>query len=205
MPFAAGRRDHVPGTSARDVCERPPRRAGTSTRSARVSSGSWSTTATRLPAGCCRSSFGPLGVEAVSVERLRVGLRGTCRRGSARRSRGAKRLVPMVNADFGAVFDRSAERLLPDRRHRPRGAGRPGSCCCTCADLRRAAVRGKVAVPINATSQIEKLVGKRPRGGAYTRLPHRADARLRRARGGLRRERSAVAMRSRASALRTTR
>ena len=66
----------------------------------------------------------------------------------------------MVNADFGAVFDRSAERLyLIDE------TGREVPLDQTLLMYLRLigsnGHRGKVAVPINTTSQIENLVGDR--------------------------------------------
>ncbi len=102
---------------------------------------------------------GPLGVEAVTAHafesdsgHLPARLRETIE--------GATRLVPMVNADFGAVFDRSAERLyLIDE------TGREVPLDQTLLMYLRLigsnGHRGKVAVPINTTSQIENLVGDR--------------------------------------------
>jgi mannose-1-phosphate guanylyltransferase/phosphomannomutase len=73
---------------------------------------------------------------------------------------GAMRLVPMVNADFGAVFDRSAERIyLIDETGREIP---PEQVLLMYLRLVAAnGYEGKVAVPINATSQIENLVGDR--------------------------------------------
>ena len=51
-----GRLDHLSGAGARELRERPARRARRRRRSARAASGSSSTTATRPAATCCRSS-----------------------------------------------------------------------------------------------------------------------------------------------------
>ena len=101
--------------------------------------------------------LGPLGVEAVTahafesdIGHLPARLRETIE--------GATRLVQAVNADFGAVFDRSAERIyLIDE------AGRevpPEQALLLYLRLIGAnGYRGRVAVPINTTSQIENLIG----------------------------------------------
>jgi mannose-1-phosphate guanylyltransferase/phosphomannomutase len=103
--------------------------------------------------------LGPLGVEAVTSHafesdsgRLPARLRETIE--------GAMRLVPMVSADFGAVFDRSAERIyLIDETGREIP---PEQVLLMYLQLVAASgYAGKVAVPINATSQIENLVGDR--------------------------------------------
>jgi mannose-1-phosphate guanylyltransferase/phosphomannomutase len=103
--------------------------------------------------------LGPLGVEAVTSHafesdsgHLPARLRETIE--------GAMRLVPMVNADFGAVFDRSAERIyLIDETGREIP---PEQVLLMYLSLVAAnGYQGKVAVPINATSQIENLVGDR--------------------------------------------
>jgi mannose-1-phosphate guanylyltransferase/phosphomannomutase len=103
--------------------------------------------------------LGPLGVEAVTSHafesdsgHLPARLRETIE--------GAMRLVPMVNADFGAVFDRSAERIyLIDETGREIP---PEQVLLMYLRLVAAnGYEGKVAVPINATSQIENLVGDR--------------------------------------------
>ncbi len=101
--------------------------------------------------------LGPLGVEAVTahafesdIGHLPARLRETIE--------GATRLVQAVNADFGAVFDRSSERIyLIDE------AGRevpPEQALLLYLRLIGAnGYRGRVAVPINTTSQIEHLIG----------------------------------------------
>jgi mannose-1-phosphate guanylyltransferase/phosphomannomutase len=71
----------------------------------------------------------------------------------------AKRLVAAVNADFGAVFDRSAERIyLIDELGREVP---PDQALLLYLRLISATGRrGKIVVPINTTSQIESLVGE---------------------------------------------
>jgi mannose-1-phosphate guanylyltransferase/phosphomannomutase len=103
--------------------------------------------------------LGPLGVEAVTAHafesdsgHLPARLRETID--------GATRLVAAVNADFGAVFDRSAERiyLIDD-------AGRevpPEQALLLYLSLIASSGRqGRVAVPINTTSQVENIVRDR--------------------------------------------
>jgi mannose-1-phosphate guanylyltransferase/phosphomannomutase len=71
----------------------------------------------------------------------------------------AKRLVAAVNADFGAVFDRSAERIyLIDELG---GAVPPDLALLLYLRLIASnGHHGKVVVPINTTSQVESLVGE---------------------------------------------
>jgi mannose-1-phosphate guanylyltransferase/phosphomannomutase len=103
--------------------------------------------------------LGPLGVEAVTAHAFESDTGSTPGR-LAETIDQAQRLVGAVNADFGAVFDRSAERIyLIDERGREvrpdQGlllylkllAGRDGG--------------GKIVVPITATSQVEEVVGDR--------------------------------------------
>ena len=71
----------------------------------------------------------------------------------------AQRLVEAVNADFGAVFDRSAERLfLIDETGRE---VRPDQALLLYLHLLAISTTGKIAVPITATSQVEEVVGDR--------------------------------------------
>jgi mannose-1-phosphate guanylyltransferase/phosphomannomutase len=103
--------------------------------------------------------LGPLGVEAVTAHafesdsgHLPARLRALIE--------GATRLVPAVDADLGVVFDRSAERLylldetgreiLPDQ-----------ALLLYLRLIASNGYQGKVAVPINATSQIEHIVENR--------------------------------------------
>jgi mannose-1-phosphate guanylyltransferase/phosphomannomutase len=102
--------------------------------------------------------FGPLGVEAVTAH----GFESDVGSGSTRLHETigqAKRLVSAVGADLGAVFDRPGERLyLIDERGREvpvdlalllflRLIGSNGR-------------RGKLALPITVTSQVDQLVGE---------------------------------------------
>jgi mannose-1-phosphate guanylyltransferase/phosphomannomutase len=70
----------------------------------------------------------------------------------------AQRLVEPVNADFGAVFDRSAERIyLIDETGRE---VRPDQALLLYLYLlARRGTGGKIVVPITATSQVEEVVG----------------------------------------------
>jgi mannose-1-phosphate guanylyltransferase / phosphomannomutase len=72
---------------------------------------------------------------------------------------GAKRLVAAVNADFGAVFDRSAERIyLIDELGREVPAEQ--ALLLYLRLISSNGHRGKVVVPINTTSQVEGLAGE---------------------------------------------
>jgi mannose-1-phosphate guanylyltransferase / phosphomannomutase len=101
--------------------------------------------------------LGPLGVETVTshafesdVGHLPARLRETIE--------GATRLVQAVNADLGAVFDRSAERIyLIDERG---NEVPPDQALLLYVRLLSAnGYHGRIAVPVNATSQVERLVG----------------------------------------------
>ena len=92
---------------------------------------------------------------------VRVGLRAPAGAARARRSTARRGSSPAVDADFGAVFDRSAERIyLIDEGGREVPA-RPGAAPLPAPDRARTAAAASVAVPINATSQVEELVGDR--------------------------------------------
>jgi mannose-1-phosphate guanylyltransferase/phosphomannomutase len=102
--------------------------------------------------------LGPLGVEVVTahafesdVGHLPARIRETIE--------AATRLVQAVNADLGAVFDRSAERIfLIDEMGRE---VQPEQALLLYLRLMGSnGYHGRVAVPINATSQIEQLVGE---------------------------------------------
>jgi mannose-1-phosphate guanylyltransferase/phosphomannomutase len=100
--------------------------------------------------------FGSLGVEAVTAHAFESDV------GSAPARFGAtldyaQRLVEAVNADFGAVFDRSAERLfLIDETGRE---VRPDQALLLYLHLLTLNSTGTIAVPITATSQVEEVVG----------------------------------------------
>jgi len=101
--------------------------------------------------------LGPLGVEAVTSHAFESDTGSTPGR-LAETIDQAQRLVAAVNADFGAVFDRSAERIyLLDERGRE---VRPDQALLLYLKLLRGE-GGKVVVPITATSQVEEVVGGR--------------------------------------------
>jgi mannose-1-phosphate guanylyltransferase / phosphomannomutase len=103
--------------------------------------------------------LGPLGVEFVASHAFESDSSSTPTR-LAETIDQAQRLVAAVNADFGAVFDRSAERLyLIDERGRE---VRPDQALLLY--LKLIADRGDtgtIVVPITATSQVEEVVGSR--------------------------------------------
>jgi len=103
--------------------------------------------------------LGPLGVEAVTSHAFEsdsghvpARLRETID--------GAKSLVSAINADFGAVFDRSAERIyLIDENGREIA---PDQALLLYVKLLAGTEKhGRIVVPINATSQVEELAGER--------------------------------------------
>jgi mannose-1-phosphate guanylyltransferase/phosphomannomutase len=103
--------------------------------------------------------LGPLGVEAVTTHAFETDL-GHLPARLRETIDGATRLVPAVNADFGAVFDRSAERIyLIDERGREIP---PNQALLLYLRLIAAnGYQGKVAVPTNTTSQIDHIVRDR--------------------------------------------
>ncbi len=103
--------------------------------------------------------LGPLGVEAVTSHAFEsdsghvpARLRETID--------GAKSLVSAINADLGAVFDRSAERIyLIDENGREIA---PDQALLLYVKLLADTEKhGRIVVPINATSQVEELAGER--------------------------------------------
>jgi mannose-1-phosphate guanylyltransferase / phosphomannomutase len=102
--------------------------------------------------------LGSLGVEAVTSHDFESDSGSTPARLSQTIDH-ARRLVAAVEANFGAVFDRSAERLfLIDETGREI---RPDQALLLYLHLLSNAGGGKVAVPITATSQVEEVVGDR--------------------------------------------
>jgi mannose-1-phosphate guanylyltransferase / phosphomannomutase len=103
--------------------------------------------------------LGPLGVEAVTAHAFESDTGSTPGR-LAETIDQAQRLVGAVNADFGAVFDRSAERIyLIDERGRE---VRPDQALLLYLKLLTGKDEGgKIVVPITATSQVEEVVGER--------------------------------------------
>ena len=101
--------------------------------------------------------LGPLGVTAISQHPFESdSASGPVRLHETIQT--ARRLVEPVNADLGAVFDRSAERLYLIDEH-----GREISSAQTLLLfvqlLRENGHHGKIAVPINVTSQVENIAG----------------------------------------------
>jgi mannose-1-phosphate guanylyltransferase/phosphomannomutase len=102
--------------------------------------------------------LGPLGVEAITSHAFESDAGSTPAR-LAETVDQAQRLVAAVNAHFGAVFDRSAERLyLIDERGREI---RPDQALLLYLKLLANASTGTIVVPITATSQVEEVVGDR--------------------------------------------
>jgi mannose-1-phosphate guanylyltransferase / phosphomannomutase len=100
--------------------------------------------------------LGPLGVEAISAHAFESDSGSTPAR-FGETVDYAQRLISAVEADFGVVFDRSAERLfLLDEKAREI---RPDQALLLYLDLLARTHTGKVAVPITATSQVEEVVG----------------------------------------------
>ncbi len=102
--------------------------------------------------------LGPLRVEAVTAHAFESDS-GAAPVRLAETVDQAQRLVSAVNADFGAVFDRSAERIyLIDERGREI---RPDQALLLFLSLLPGSAGAKVVVPITATSQVEEVVGGR--------------------------------------------
>ncbi len=103
--------------------------------------------------------LGPLGVEAITAHAFESDS-GTAPVRIAETVEGARRLVPAVDATFGAVFDRSAERIfLIDETGREI---RPDQALLLFLHLiSLSGSSGAIAVPITATSQVEEVVGDR--------------------------------------------
>jgi mannose-1-phosphate guanylyltransferase/phosphomannomutase len=103
--------------------------------------------------------LGPLGVEAITAHAFESDAGSTPVR-LAETIDQAQRLVAAVNADFGCVFDRSAERIyLIDERGRE---VRPDQALLLYLKLLGDSnTSGKVVVPITATSQVEEVIGGR--------------------------------------------
>jgi mannose-1-phosphate guanylyltransferase / phosphomannomutase len=100
--------------------------------------------------------LGPLGVEAITAHAFESDA-GAAPVRLAETIDQACRLVPAVEATFGAVFDRSAERLfLIDEAGRE---VRPDQALLLFLHLIGMRNHGTVAVPITATSQVEEVVG----------------------------------------------
>ncbi len=103
--------------------------------------------------------LGPLGVEAVTAHAFESDSGSAPTRINETMDQ-AQRLVAPVDADFGAVFDRSAERVyLIDERGRE---VRPDQTLLLYLSLLASRkTGGTIVVPITATSQVEEVVGDR--------------------------------------------
>jgi mannose-1-phosphate guanylyltransferase/phosphomannomutase len=101
--------------------------------------------------------FGPLRVEAISAHAF-VAESAVAGSATLRESIGqAKRLVPAVGADLGAVFDRAAERLfLVDEQGREIPVEQ--TLLLFLRLLGSNGRRGKLAFPITVTSAVDKMV-----------------------------------------------
>jgi mannose-1-phosphate guanylyltransferase / phosphomannomutase len=105
--------------------------------------------------------LGPLGVEAVSAHAFSPE-RGGPEEGTTLRSLigQTKKLVEAVGADFGVVFDHSAERLfLVDERGREIPVEQ--TLLLFLRLLGSNGRRGKLAFPVTVTSQVDRLVKNR--------------------------------------------
>ena len=100
--------------------------------------------------------LGPLGVEAISAHAF---VADTAAAGSStlRESIGqAKRLVPAVGADLGAVFDRAAERLfLIDEQGREIAVEQ--TLLLFLRLMSSNGRRGKLAFPVTVTSEVDRM------------------------------------------------
>ncbi len=102
--------------------------------------------------------LGPLRVEAITAHAFESDS-GAAPVRLAETVDQAQRLVGAVSADFGAVFDRSAERLyLIDELGRE---VRPDQGLLLYLSLLPTSAGRKIVVPITATSQVEEVVGDR--------------------------------------------
>ena len=103
--------------------------------------------------------LGPLGVEAITAHAFESDA-GAARVRIAETVDQARRLVPAIEANFGAVFDRSAERIfLIDETGREIRPDQALLLFLHLISLKGGS--GAVAVPITATSQVEEVVGDR--------------------------------------------
>ena len=99
---------------------------------------------------------GPLGVEAVAAHAF-PGEGGAEIEGLEASIEEAKRLVPAVGADLGAVFDRAGERLYLVDEH-AREIPVEQALLLYVSLIRAAGRTGRLAFPVNATSQVDRLV-----------------------------------------------
>jgi mannose-1-phosphate guanylyltransferase/phosphomannomutase len=101
--------------------------------------------------------LGPLGVEAVAAHAFPSEGEGGPPGGLAASMGQAKRLVPAVGADLGAVFDRAGERLyLIDEKAREIPVEQ--ALLLYLSLLRSSGRSGRLAFPVTVTSQVDRLV-----------------------------------------------
>jgi mannose-1-phosphate guanylyltransferase/phosphomannomutase len=101
--------------------------------------------------------LGPLGVEAVAAHAFPSEGDGGPPGGLAASIGQAKRLVPAVGADIGAVFDRPGERLyLIDEQAREIPVEQ--ALLLYLSLMRSSGRAGKLAFPVTVTSQVDRLV-----------------------------------------------
>jgi mannose-1-phosphate guanylyltransferase / phosphomannomutase len=99
---------------------------------------------------------GPLGVETISTHGFFMDTRETAR-SLAQAVTNTRRIVNAVAADLGAVFDRSAERIvLVDERGQESGVEQ--SLLLFLRLLVESGATGRVAVPVTITGQVEAAV-----------------------------------------------
>ncbi len=101
--------------------------------------------------------LGPLGVEVVAAHAFTGEGPDAAAPGLAASIGQTKRLVPVVGADLGAVFDRSAERLylVDEQAHE---VPVEQALLLFLRLLGSNGRRGKLAFPVTVTSQVERLV-----------------------------------------------
>src|SRR6058998_1841262 len=101
--------------------------------------------------------LGPLGVEAISAHAFVADSAAAGSSTLAESIGQAKRLVPAVGADFGAAFDRSAERLFViDEQGREVAVEQ--TLLLFLRLLGSNGRRGKLAFPVTVTSQVDQLL-----------------------------------------------
>ena len=101
--------------------------------------------------------LGPLGVEAVAAHAFPSEGNGGPRGGLAASMGQAKRLVPAVGADLGAVFDRAGERVyLIDEQAREIPVEQALLLYLSLIALERA--HGQARLPVTVTSHVDRLI-----------------------------------------------
>jgi len=105
--------------------------------------------------------LGPLGVESVAAHTFPSDGAGGSGPGLAASLGQAKRLVPAVGADLGAVIDRAGERLyLVDEQAREVAVEQ--ALLLYVSLIARSGKGGRLAFPVTVTSQVDRLVEGTP-------------------------------------------